>query len=148
MDFKLLRMEAGLSIDECAVLIGVSRRTVFKWENNEVQPPRAVFLCLSWRNGGLDAISPEWANFRVFGDCILSDEGDFVYPHEIRAIRYLFTASGIPRYRLAMKHMDTIELVSPSSSIPKDGLLVDGIAKAKLNNYVLSENDLNQAFHD
>lgn len=139
MDFKLLRMNSGLSIDECAVLVGVSRRTVMKWENKEAEPPRAVFLCLAWRNGGLDAISPEWANFRVFGDCILSDAGDFVYPHEIRAISYLFTASGIPRYRLAMKHMDNVVLVSPSGSIPKTGFIVDGFAKAKMDNCEMSE---------
>ncbi len=97
MDFKAHRQCAGLSIADCSELFEVSRRTVRNWENSKHKPPKAVFLCLEWRDKGLSLISPCWRDFRVLRDCIVSGDGDFVYPHEIRSIRYLYLAAGLNR---------------------------------------------------
>jgi len=97
MDFKFHRQMAGLSIDDCAKLFDVSKRTVKKWDSGQSRPPMAVFLCLAWRDRGLSIIGEQWAGFRVSSNAIVSMDGEFIYPHEIRMIRLLYLASGISR---------------------------------------------------
>ncbi len=94
-----MRQCAGLSIDDCCVLFEVSKQTVLNWERSKHRPPRAVFLCLEWRDRGLSAIAPQWSGFRAWKDVILSEEGYFIYPEEVRLIKYLYLSAGLSRSR-------------------------------------------------
>ncbi len=95
--FFELRMEAGLSIEDCTLIFDVHKRTVKSWNDGIREPPKAVFLCLMLYAGRLDFLGKNWRGFRIRPDCIESPEGDFIYSYEVRAIRYLYHAAGMNR---------------------------------------------------
>lgn len=45
-EFASLREKTGFSVDEIAERLGVTARTVYRWENGDTQPGRVVFLML------------------------------------------------------------------------------------------------------
>jgi len=49
MQFKDLREMAGLSTDQAAEMLGVSLKTVYRWEKGETEPRRAFFKLLEAR---------------------------------------------------------------------------------------------------
>lgn len=118
MDFYHLRRESGLDSVGCSELLKVSLRTVKNWDSGAVRAPQAAMLCLQYRSGGLAVFGSKWRNFRVMDNVIIDDCKNFVYPHEIRFMRYLYLSAGIARYQLAK-----VELVSPTGSILKTGFL-------------------------
>jgi transcriptional regulator with XRE-family HTH domain len=89
MDFKEKRLLSGLSREKCADLFRVSNKTINNWDSGNVKPCHAVFLVLDYRNGGLSIAGSKWQNFRILDDCIIENKRDFVYPHEVRMLKYI-----------------------------------------------------------
>lgn len=97
--FSEWRRFAQYTLDDCAMVFKVTRRTVSNWESGKIEPPRAVFICLQLFAGRLDFIGKPWKGFRITSECIESPEGDFVRCEEIRALRYAMQALDIDRLR-------------------------------------------------
>jgi len=94
--------DAGLNSEkEVADFFHVTERTVKNWRKNN-KPPRAVFLCLSLMAGKLDGLGDEWKGFKLTPEAIESPEGDFIYSYEIRAIKYVYQAAEIERFRTCL----------------------------------------------
>lgn len=97
--FSEWRQFARYTIDDCAMVFNVNRRTVNNWETEKITPPRAVFICLQLFSGRLDFLGKEWKGFRITPECIESADGDFVRAWEVRALRYAMHAIDIRRDR-------------------------------------------------
>lgn len=104
---------ARYSLDECAQVFGVTRRTVKNWETGKIEPPRAVFLCLMLFSGRLDFLGKRWRGFRITPECIESPEGDFVRCEEIRALRYAMQALEINRLRRCRMNENEQGIIEP-----------------------------------
>jgi len=61
--FRILREQNGLSIDETAHLLGVSAKTVRRWEAGEIEPRRAFFEVLKGRLERVSATRPSRSDF-------------------------------------------------------------------------------------
>lgn len=108
--FRDWRRYARYSLDDCQRTFQVNQRTVLNWESEKTKPPRAVFLCLMIFSGHLDMAGKKWIGFRFAADgCIESPEGDFIWPQEIRAIKFLYLAAKIERYEM-IKRLNTHKL--------------------------------------
>lgn len=95
-DFKYLRFEAGFnSREKAADFCGVTVRTVRNWERCGA-PVMAVKL-MGLLAGDLSRFGEDWAGVRLEPDCVSTGKLDFVYPHEINAMRYLYQAAKIDR---------------------------------------------------
>lgn len=99
--FSEWRYFARYSLDDCAQVFKVSKRTVRNWESGKIEPPRAVLICLQLFSGRLDFLGKNWTGFCITRDCIESPEGDFVYAWEVRALRYAMHALDM-RHELRM----------------------------------------------
>ncbi len=96
MKFKWLCCEAGFnSDDELASFFNVTVKTVRNWQKKEA--PFSVICCLELMSGRLDLLGSEWKGFRLTKDAIFSPEGDHLFPYEVRALKYLYSSSGIER---------------------------------------------------
>jgi len=99
-NFYFLYTSAGLKNEqELAELFEVNLKTVKKWRSTR-KPPRAVFLYLKLLAGELSGVHKNWHGFRLSKDAIESPTGDFIYYHEIKAIKYVYQAAGIERHRI------------------------------------------------
>lgn len=97
--FSEWRRFARYSLDDCAMVFAVTRRTVCNWESGKIKPPRAVFICLQLFSGRLDFIGKDWKGFRITPECIEAPNGDFIRAWEVRALRYAMQALDIRRDR-------------------------------------------------
>jgi len=98
-EFTFLYRNAGIKTEtELAQFFHVSNRTIINWKKKE--PPYSVKICLELMAGKLDALGKPWQGFRLTPSAIESPEGDFIYHYEVRAIRYVYQAAGIERYRI------------------------------------------------
>jgi len=70
--FRILREHNGLNIDETADLLGVSAKTVRRWEAGEIEPRRAFFEVLKGRLERASAARPSRSDFTfidLFAGC-------------------------------------------------------------------------------
>ena len=63
-DFRILREQNGLSAEQAAVLLGVSSKTVRRWEADETRPKLAFVEVLKGRLERVAATRPESGDFR------------------------------------------------------------------------------------
>lgn len=134
-DFKLMLMEAGLNdVEKLAAFFEVTQRTARNWKKNG--PPKAVFLCLQLMTGRLDALGKEWKGFRLLPDIIESPEGEFVYSHEVKAIKYIYNAAGIERHRICqmLKHQTPVRKGNKTNNSEKIVPLTINWKRNKLKN--------------
>ncbi len=94
-NLKMYRMKAGLTQEEIAEKIGVSRQAVAKWERGETQP--AISSCISLaelydisvdslvRNMNLEA-APNGDSKHFFGVVKVNDKGQITLPAECRRV--------------------------------------------------------------
>lgn len=95
--FAEWRQYAFYSIDDCARIFKVHRRTVLNWESGRIKAPQSVLICLQLFAGRLDFLGKEWRGFRILPDCIESPGGDYVRAWEIPALRYAMAALDMRR---------------------------------------------------
>jgi hypothetical protein len=107
MDFTILRRNTNLSIDDCVPVFEVNRRTVDNWEREKSKPPRAFFLYLSITTGELSFLDKAWKGFKILPDCILSPEGEHIWAYEVRALKYVYVAAGLERYKICRALIQT-----------------------------------------
>jgi len=72
--FRLLRKTAGLTIEQCAAELGVTGRTVSKWESGRVRVPYAPYKLLRLLRG-TELPYKGWEGYLVVGDRLISPEG-------------------------------------------------------------------------
>ena len=119
--FKYLRVKAGYTLDDCKTLFEVCDRTLKDWDNEKRKPPKAVFLCLKLFAGELDFLGKAWRGFRILPDCIESPDGEHIWHYEIKALRYLYQAAGLERYRIGRmlrSQSDSLTEYPPSDKQP------------------------------
>ena len=94
---------------ELAAFFEVTEKTVHNWKKH--RPPKAVRSCLELMSGRLDCLGKPWRGFRLTPEAIESPDGDFIYAYEVRAIAYVYQATGIERARLCtmLKHTTPIQ---------------------------------------
>jgi len=101
MDFRSRYRFVGLTSSKVAELFSVTERTIRNWEKKGAPPYVDKFLMLY--EGRLDFFGKAWIGFRLTPECLESPEGDFVYPGEVRGLKYLYGAVGIDRTNLCTK---------------------------------------------
>lgn len=83
---------AGLSLDQAARALGVSRRTVTRWETGEITPPRAAWLALRLLAGDLGANHPDWHGWTLRHGGLWAPgtrQGAPIRPGDVAALPYL-----------------------------------------------------------
>ena len=81
--FRDARVFAGLSRDDAADLLGISKRTVGHWETAKARPSYAAFKLLRlYRHG--DLLHPDWSEYRIARNgALVTPEGRSFFAHEI-----------------------------------------------------------------
>ena len=97
--FREWRQFAFYTLDDCARIFGVTRRTVNNWDSGKIEPSRAVIICLQLFSSRLDFMGKQWIGFRITPECMESPEGEFVRPGEVRALNYAMQALNMRRDR-------------------------------------------------
>lgn len=99
MDLNLLKHEANIKSDlELSHDLGVCLKTIKNWKKKGT--PIVVRKYLELKSGKLNHIDDVWKEFRINEECIEDNEGNFIYPYEIKAMNYLYMCSNITRSEL------------------------------------------------
>jgi transcriptional regulator with XRE-family HTH domain len=110
MDFVKLRWQAGFQRKSLSEYLDVSERTVRNWEINGA--PVAVVKLMHLLNNDLSHLGGDWAGFYFYNGELMSPEGDYIRPGEIRASPYLkmsnqFRAEEITRLKSELESFRT-----------------------------------------
>jgi transcriptional regulator with XRE-family HTH domain len=87
MDFLKLRWQAGFKRKGLSEYLGVSERTVRNWESKGA--PVAVVKLMQLLSNDLSHLGGDWTGFYFYNGELMSPEGDYIRPGEIRASPYL-----------------------------------------------------------
>lgn len=101
MDFRSRYRFIGLTRKQCSELFSVTEKTIYNWEKKSPPPYADKFLMLY--EGRLDFFGKAWKGYRIMPECLISPDGDHVYPGEVGAIKHLYKASGINRTHLCLR---------------------------------------------
>jgi transcriptional regulator with XRE-family HTH domain len=88
MDFILIRAQAGFSKKRLAQYLDVTPQTVRNWDKGSTKPPTAVLKLLSILSKDLEFLGSEWTGFRFWKNEIITPEGDYLRPSDLRANRW------------------------------------------------------------
>ncbi len=97
--FYEYRRFARYTKPQCAVVFGVSIKTINNWESGRIKPPRSVLICLLLFAGKLDFLGKQWQGFAIRHDCIEAPNGQNIWHYEISGIKHLYDAAGLERWR-------------------------------------------------
>lgn len=131
-EFNHLRQVAGLTIPEAAELLGYNERTLYRWENGETQPKKAVLESLRAQHAFVRAASAPSESLFNFID-LFAGIGGLRMGFEAAGGECLFTSEWNPysqaTYRLNFP--DTHEIQGditkvPEEKIPDHDLLLAG----------------------
>lgn len=123
LTFKESYRFRGLNRKQVAWLFDVTEKTIRNWEKKGA--PVYVNRFMKLFDGRLDFFGPQWQGLRITPEFIQSDDGkDFVYPGEIRGIRYLYLAADMNRGEKCVE-LDKLGLLCNRNSLDKPPSLLN-----------------------
>jgi transcriptional regulator with XRE-family HTH domain len=97
---NLLRRKANLSQKKTAEICGVTIKTIRNWESGKTKTPISAIKLIGIFSGKLDFVDKTWENFYFDGECIISKNGNHLYPFEIDTLPWLYKLAKIQRFKI------------------------------------------------